>query len=278
MGMSRGILTKIRHIQFHGNVFSISRVVTWRKRDRNFKGNKRYIFVVVFLEIQQTVTRLMYMAADCCSQRDAVNVTLSVLLYNTLTVQILYKLYSLQLICIYSNYTEAATTCSAEQQHSTLTVQILYKLYTLQLNCTYSSYTEAAATCSAAQQHSTFTVQILYKLYSLQLNFTYSSYTEAAATCSAAQQHTNFQADVFWSEVQKLVWNYIATHNQRLDPSHSRCWLQEQWSNLTVIWNKWMLQGNWRKLKSNRSTVCVKCLLVWRSVSFIYFYCNWLRI
>ena len=71
--------------------------------------------------------------------------------------------------------------------HSTLTVQILYKLYSLQLNCTYSNYTEAAATCSAAQQHNTFTVQILYKLYSLQLNCTYSNYTEAGATFSAAQ-------------------------------------------------------------------------------------------
>jgi len=30
---------------------------------------------------------------------------------------------------------------------------LLYKLYILQLNCTYSNYTEAAATCSAAQQH-----------------------------------------------------------------------------------------------------------------------------
>jgi len=36
--------------------------------------------------------------------------------------------------------------------HSTFTVQILYKLHSLQLNCTYSNYTEAAATCSAAQQ------------------------------------------------------------------------------------------------------------------------------
>ena len=40
----------------------------------------------------------------------------------------------------------------------------------MQLNCTYSNYTEAAATCSDAQQHSTFTVQTLYKLYSVQLN------------------------------------------------------------------------------------------------------------
>jgi len=39
------------------------------------------------------------------------------------------------------------------------TVQILYKLYSLQLNFTYSNYTEAAAECSAAQQLSTFTVK-----------------------------------------------------------------------------------------------------------------------
>ena len=32
------------------------------------------------------------------------------------------------------------------------TAHLLYKLYSLQLNCTYSNYTEAAATCSAAQQ------------------------------------------------------------------------------------------------------------------------------
>jgi len=53
--------------------------------------------------------------------------------------------------------------------HSTFTVQILYKLYSLQLNCTYTDYTEVAATCSASQQHSTFIVQILYKMYNLQL-------------------------------------------------------------------------------------------------------------
>ena len=44
-------------------------------------------------------------------------------------------------------------------EHSTFIVEILYKLYSVQLNCTYSNYTETAATCSAAQQHSTFTVQ-----------------------------------------------------------------------------------------------------------------------
>jgi len=78
----------------------------------------------------------------------------------------------------------------------------------MQLNCTYRNYTEAAATCSAAQQHSKFTVQILYKLYSLQLNCTYSNYTEAAATCSAAQQHTKCPDDVFWSGMLPTFLNY----------------------------------------------------------------------
>jgi len=55
-------------------------------------------------------------------------------------------------------------------QMHTSTAHLLYKLYSLQLNCTYSKYTENAATCSAAQQNSTFTVKILYKLYSLQMN------------------------------------------------------------------------------------------------------------
>ena len=108
----------------------------------------------------------MYIAADCCLQRDRVTVMLSVVTHSTFTVQILYKLYSVQLNCTYSNYTEAAATCSAAQQHSTFTVQILYKLYSLKLNCTYSNYTEAAAKCSAAQQHSTFNVQKL-SVYSL---------------------------------------------------------------------------------------------------------------
>ena len=56
------------------------------------------------------------------------------------------------------------------------------------------NYTKAAATCSAAQQHSKFTVQILY---SLLQNCAYSNYAEVAATCSAAQQERNCQADVF---------------------------------------------------------------------------------
>ena len=106
----------------------------------------------------------------------------------------LYKLYSLQQDCTYSNYTGTAATYLA----SCGTEELLYKYcknctVCIRTNCTYSNYTTAAATCLAAQQHSIFTVRILYKLYSLQLNCTYSNYTEAAAICSAAHQHRKCQ-------------------------------------------------------------------------------------
>ena len=65
----------------------------------------------------------MYAVADRCLHRDTLLIMFSVWPHSTFTVQILYKLYSLQLNCTYSNYTEAAATCSAEQQHNTFTVQ-----------------------------------------------------------------------------------------------------------------------------------------------------------
>ena len=87
---------------------------------------------------------------------------LSVLLYSILSVQIVY---SVQLNCTDSNYTEAAATCSAANS----TTHLLYKLYSLKLNCTYSNYTQAAATCSDAQEHSTFTVQTVQSATELHL-------------------------------------------------------------------------------------------------------------
>jgi len=86
-------------------------------------------------------------------------------IYSTNTVQ----LYSRPVICTYSNYTEAAVTCSAAQQHSTFTVQILYKLYSRPVICTYSNYTETAATFSAAEQLNTFTVQTVHSATELYL-------------------------------------------------------------------------------------------------------------
>jgi len=190
-------------IKRHENAFSFYRVVTWRRTDKNKQRNQK-THLCSFLS--QTVTQWLYIAADCCSQRDTVFVRFSVLLYSILNVQLVYGGYILQLNCTYSNYTEAAVTCSIAQQRSTFTVQILYKLYSLPLNCTCGNYTEAAVTCSIAQQHSTFTVQILYKRYILQLNCTYSNYTEAASTCSGVQQERNCPADVFWSILLPVAW------------------------------------------------------------------------
>ena len=96
--------------------------------------------MAVFPEFIQKDAVIVY-CADCCSQRNKVIFMFSVLLYSTFTVQILYTLYSVQLNCTYSNYTEAGATCSAAQQYSTFTVQILYTLYSVQFNCTYSNYT-----------------------------------------------------------------------------------------------------------------------------------------
>ena len=64
----------------------------------------------------------------------------------------------------YMAASEAHRHSDCHIQLHTSTVQILYKLYSVQLNCTDSNYRIAAATCSAAQQHNIFTVQILYKL------------------------------------------------------------------------------------------------------------------
>jgi hypothetical protein len=65
----------------------------------------KHIFVAFFLN---WLNVLVY----SCLQRERVTVILSV------TVQILYKLYSLQLNCTYSNYAEAAATCSAAQEEN----------------------------------------------------------------------------------------------------------------------------------------------------------------
>jgi len=94
-------------------------------RTEVYRGTKRHIFVAVFPELTLTVTHWMYIAVDWYSQTDKVRVMFSVLLHSTFTAQILQRLYSLQLNSTYSNYTEAAATCSAAKQHSTFTVQIV---------------------------------------------------------------------------------------------------------------------------------------------------------
>jgi hypothetical protein len=88
-----------------------------------YEGTKRRIFVVSFPELPQTVAQWMYIVVGWWSREW---LTLSVLLYSTFTVQILYELYSLQLNCTYSNYKEAAATCSAAQQERNSTSVVVW--------------------------------------------------------------------------------------------------------------------------------------------------------
>ena len=80
------------------------------------KGTKRHDIVAFFPEIPKSHTVNVYCCRLLLTQSNE-PVMFSVLQHNTFTVQILYKLYSLYLNCTYSNYTEAAATCSAAQQH-----------------------------------------------------------------------------------------------------------------------------------------------------------------
>ena len=129
-GLSRGILVKTRNIQFHENSFSISPFVTFRWTDRKEKEQKYHLLNFHSRSHPKCHTVNVYCCrllltnrhSDCYVQRVTVQH-----IYCTETV----KIYSPQLKCTYSNYTEAAVTCSAAQQHSTFTVQTLYKLYSL---------------------------------------------------------------------------------------------------------------------------------------------------
>jgi hypothetical protein len=144
------------------NVFRGSPVVTWRQTGRNKQRNQR------------TLLWLSFPNSAKQSQGQCV------------------------LLLIAAHTETKCLSCSA----SYCTANLLYKLYSLQLNCTYSNYTLLLL---HVQPHNS-TAHVLYKLYSLQLNCTYSNYTQAAATCSAAQPHTNSQADIFWSGGQPVVF------------------------------------------------------------------------
>ena len=118
--MSPGNVANIGNIKLM-KFCSVFAFVTWR-----FRSTKRRICVTFFVKLTQTFTQSMYITADCCLQRDRVIVMLNVLRYSTFTVQILYKPYSLQLNCTYSNYTEAAATCSAVQQEWNCQAAVFY--------------------------------------------------------------------------------------------------------------------------------------------------------
>jgi hypothetical protein len=103
----------LENVHIHSNALNFLQLLHENERTEINEGNKKH-FCSFLSELTQTVRVNVY----CCLQRDRVTVVLSVLLYSTFTVQIQYELYSVKLNCTYSNYTQAAATCLAPQQHT----------------------------------------------------------------------------------------------------------------------------------------------------------------
>ena len=79
---------------------------------------------------------------------------LHVQLHNS-TAHLLYKYCTKCTVCNRTVLTVITQKLQVHVQLHNSTAHLLYKMYSLQQNCTYSNYTEAAVTCSAAQQHRT---------------------------------------------------------------------------------------------------------------------------
>ena len=95
-------------------------------------------------------------------------VLLNVQLHNS-TAHLLYKYCTNCTVCNWTArtlITQKLLLLLHVQLHSTFTVQILYSL---QLNCSYSNYTEGSAKCSAAQEHNIFTLQTVQSATELYL-------------------------------------------------------------------------------------------------------------
>jgi len=89
----------------------------------------------------------------------------------------------------------------------------MYKLYSLQLNCTNRNYTEAAATCSAAQQHSTFTVQNVQSATELYLKKLHRS-SCYMFSCTTAQNIYCKNCTVCNSTVLRVIKQKLPLHVQ----------------------------------------------------------------
>ena len=67
-------------------------------RTEGNEGTESHIFVTVFSELAQNRQRVIYIATDCCSQTQCLSRS-AAHQYSIFTVQILYKLFSLELNC-----------------------------------------------------------------------------------------------------------------------------------------------------------------------------------
>ena len=132
--------------------------------------------------------------------------------------------------------------------YSTFTVQILYKLYSLQLNCTYSNYTEAAATYSACYR----TAHLLYKYCTVcnltvltvitqkLLHVQLQNSTEAVSWCFLK-----------CSAVRCLTL-YVTTSRDQILPRNCDDWIRTATTSQRYTTHGWVtvrrLQGGWFSL------------------------------
>jgi hypothetical protein len=63
-------------------------------------------------------------------------------------------------VCIWTVLTVITQKLLLHVQLHNSRTHLLYKLYSVQLNCSYSNYTQAAATCSAAQQQKSYPADV----------------------------------------------------------------------------------------------------------------------
>jgi len=180
----------------------------------------------------------MYIAADCCLQRNTVSVIVSVLLYSTFivkyctnctvcnwtvltvitqklllhvqlhnsTAHLLYKYCTNCTVCHWSVLTVITQKLLLHVQLYNSTAYLLNKYCTKCRVCNRTVLTVTTQKLLLHFQLHNSSKHLRYKLYILPLNCTYGSYTQAAATCSAAQQGRNCPADVFWSRELPVAW------------------------------------------------------------------------
>jgi hypothetical protein len=138
----------------------------------------------------------------------------TVFLYNTFTVQIPYKLYSLQLNRNFSNYTQLLL----HVQLNISTAHLLYKLYSSELNCTYSNYTQLLL---HVQLHNS-TAQLLYKYCTncTVYNRTVLTVKKQKPLLHVQLLNSRESIKAMFSEAGCRVFVYIDSHSKRLDSSN----------------------------------------------------------
>jgi len=111
--------------------------------------------LLLHVQLHNSTTHLLYKyCTNCtvCNWTVLTVITHKLLLHVQLHNSAEHLLYKYCTVCNWIVLTVITQKLLLHVQPHNSTAHLLYKLYSLQLNCTYSNYTEAAATCSAAQE------------------------------------------------------------------------------------------------------------------------------